>query len=163
MLTGMEFTLFSVVLQTILDTLIDNIRNSITCRRECAKLESAVGKHRPRLERLAKELDERKSKGQVLAALDDWCSDMKAMLTKANETVHECHSCSRLYNAVCSGKLATRIQEIRMRIEYKLAHTTVLETILATSSTPPAANTLQHGHRLTQHEHSFVPTTFPMP
>lgn len=91
-------------------------------------------------------------KGQVLAGLDDWCSDMKAMLMKANETVHTnvIVAVGFIMLSACSGKLATRIQEIRMQIEYcKLAHTSVLKTILATSSTPPAAYTLRHGHSLT--------------
>ncbi|KAG0601051.1 hypothetical protein M758_11G080200 [Ceratodon purpureus] len=178
----MESVLFSVALEMLVSRLIDNLRRSMKCKTECKKLEQVVGKNRPKLERLAMGLDESKKNGQVWVALDEWCVDMRDLLVGANEIVHECQSGSRPFNLVFSARLATRLQEFRLRIEEKLNHTTVLETILEGSANAlqlqahrpaAAANTLQQcqctalqvdgrfpAANTTQHGHCMVQTTF---
>lgn len=104
------------------------------CKSECKKLELVIGKNKPKLRRLAKGLDESKQNGQVWVALDEWCMDMRELLVRADEVVHECQSGSRPFKLVFSARLTTKLQEIRMQIEDKLNHTTVLETILEGSA-----------------------------
>lgn len=174
MVEAVAGTLLSAALQPAFDALVKYLKKSVTCREECKRLKLAIEKHRPKLIRLAKLLDERGQNGRPLVPVDEWCEEMRALLVHAEEIVHEFQSGKKLFHKVyVSPGLVARIEGLRTRIEEMHIPSTIFETLLALNPLHqshcsaqqhchcPAANTVRSCHCLRQTKYSHHGASMP--